>query len=67
MPNIPHNLLIGTSAEKICKAITIEEGLSAWWTPNAKAKAEVNLLCFCTPPCYTEMYIRNSVARAALD
>ena len=42
MPNIRHNLLIGASAEKIYKAITSEEGLSAWWTPNTKAKAEVN-------------------------
>lgn len=42
MPNIRHNLLIGASAEKVYKAITTEEGLSAWWTPNIKAKTEVN-------------------------
>ncbi|MBK6283646.1 MAG: SRPBCC domain-containing protein [Draconibacterium sp.] len=42
MPNIRHNLLIGASAGKIHKAITSEEGLSAWWTPNTKAKVEVN-------------------------
>jgi uncharacterized protein YndB with AHSA1/START domain len=42
MPNIRHNLLIGASAEKIYNAITSEEGLSAWWTPNIKAKSEVN-------------------------
>jgi uncharacterized protein YndB with AHSA1/START domain len=42
MPNIRHNLLIGASAEKIYEAITSEEGLSAWWTPNIKAKTEVN-------------------------
>ena len=42
MPNIRQNLLIGASAEKIYEAITSEEGLSAWWTPNTKAKAEVN-------------------------
>jgi uncharacterized protein YndB with AHSA1/START domain len=42
MPNIRHNLLIGASAEKIYNAITSEEGLSAWWTPNTKVKLEVN-------------------------
>ncbi len=42
MPNIRHNLLIGASAEKIYKAITSEEGLSAWWTPNTVAKTELN-------------------------
>jgi uncharacterized protein YndB with AHSA1/START domain len=42
MPNIRHNLLIGASAEKIYKAISSEEGLSAWWTPNTTAKEEVN-------------------------
>ena len=42
MPNIHHNLLIGASAEKIYNAITSQEGLSAWWTPNTTAKAEIN-------------------------
>jgi uncharacterized protein YndB with AHSA1/START domain len=42
MPNIRHNLLIGASAEKIYNAITSEEGLSAWWTPNTSAKEEVS-------------------------
>jgi uncharacterized protein YndB with AHSA1/START domain len=42
MPNIRHNLLIGASAEKIYTAITSEEGLSAWWTPNTKAKPKIN-------------------------
>ena len=42
MPNIRHNLLIGASAEKIYTAITSEDGLSVWWTPNTKATAEVN-------------------------
>lgn len=40
MPNIRHELLIGAPAEKIYKAITSQEGLSAWWTPGAKAKPE---------------------------
>jgi len=42
MPNIRHNLLIGASAEKIYKAVTLQEGLSAWWTPGTTAKAEMN-------------------------
>jgi uncharacterized protein YndB with AHSA1/START domain len=42
MPNIRHNLLIGASAEKVYKSITSEKELSAWWTPNTTAKAEVN-------------------------
>jgi uncharacterized protein YndB with AHSA1/START domain len=42
MPNIRHNLLIGASAETIYNVITTEEGLSAWWTPDTRAKAVVN-------------------------
>jgi uncharacterized protein YndB with AHSA1/START domain len=42
MPNIHHQLLIGVPAEKIYKAITTTEGLSAWWTPDASAKPEVD-------------------------
>jgi uncharacterized protein YndB with AHSA1/START domain len=44
MPNIRHNLLIGASAEKIYEAITSQEGLSTWWTPNVTAIAEVNTI-----------------------
>ena len=40
MPNIHHELLIAALAEKIYNTITSEEGLSAWWTPDAKAKHE---------------------------
>ncbi|MEJ1097072.1 MULTISPECIES: SRPBCC domain-containing protein [unclassified Pseudoxanthomonas] len=40
MPGIHHEVLIGATAEKIYAAITREEGLSAWWTPGAKAKPE---------------------------
>ena len=40
MPNIYHELLIGASAEKIYCAITRQEGLSGWWTPDAKAISE---------------------------
>jgi uncharacterized protein YndB with AHSA1/START domain len=42
MPNIRHELLIGAPAEKIYNAITNQEGLSAWWTPDTKAKSECN-------------------------
>lgn len=42
MPNIHHQLLIGAPVEKVYHAITSQEGLSAWWTPDAKAKAEVD-------------------------
>ena len=40
MPGIHHEVLIGATAEKIYAAITREEGLSAWWTPDAKANPE---------------------------
>lgn len=40
MPNIRHALIIGAPIEKVYNAITSQEGLSAWWTPNTKAKAE---------------------------
>ncbi len=42
MPDIRHNLLIGASAEKVYTAITSEEELSAWWTPDTTAKPAVN-------------------------
>ena len=42
MPNIHHSLIIGASAEKVYNAITSQEELSAWWTPDTIAKAEVN-------------------------
>ena len=40
MPGIRHELIIENSVEKIYHAITSQEGLSAWWTPDAKAKPE---------------------------
>lgn len=42
MPDICHELVIGASAEKIYDAITTQEGLSAWWTPDTKAESKVN-------------------------
>jgi uncharacterized protein YndB with AHSA1/START domain len=44
MPDIQHSILIAAPAEKIYHAITSQEGLSAWWTPGATAKAEINSL-----------------------
>jgi uncharacterized protein YndB with AHSA1/START domain len=41
MPNIHHEVLIGAPAENVYKAITSQEGLSAWWTPGTSAKAEI--------------------------
>jgi uncharacterized protein YndB with AHSA1/START domain len=42
MPNIRHELLIGSSAEKIYSAITNQQGLAAWWTPHTIAEPELN-------------------------
>lgn len=38
MPDICHELVIGASAETIYNAITSQEGLSGWWTPDTKAE-----------------------------
>ena len=42
MPDIRHEVLIGASPESIYQALTSQEGLSAWWTPGASAKPELN-------------------------
>lgn len=34
MPDIRHELLIAASAETVYHALTTQEGLSAWWTPQ---------------------------------
>jgi uncharacterized protein YndB with AHSA1/START domain len=41
MPDIRHFLRIASEPEKVYNAITTQEGLSAWWTPQTAAKAEV--------------------------
>lgn len=38
MPDIRHELLIGAPADKVYTAITSQQGLSAWWTPDAIVK-----------------------------
>lgn len=40
MPQIYHEVIIGAPAENIYHAITSQEGLSAWWTPDTTATAE---------------------------
>jgi uncharacterized protein YndB with AHSA1/START domain len=44
MPNIHQALLIEAPDEKIYHALTTEEGLSAWWTPGAKATPETSTI-----------------------
>ncbi|MCE7040781.1 SRPBCC domain-containing protein [Dyadobacter sp. CY312] len=44
MPNIHHQVLIDAPEEKVYEAITSQEGLSAWWTRDTKAIAEVGTL-----------------------
>ena len=41
MKSIYHRLLIHASPETVYNALTREEGLSGWWTPDTKAKPEV--------------------------
>jgi uncharacterized protein YndB with AHSA1/START domain len=42
MPNIHQLLLIEAPTEKVYRAITTQEGLSAWWTAGTNAKPELN-------------------------
>jgi len=42
MPNIHQALLIAAPAETVYRAITTQEGLAGWWTPDAKAKPDLN-------------------------
>jgi len=41
LKSIHHRLLIEAPVEKVYGAITTQEGLAAWWTPETAAKAEV--------------------------
>lgn len=40
MESIRHQLLIKAPAEKVYSALTTQEGLSGWWTPDTKATPE---------------------------
>ena len=42
MPDIKHLLRINASPSNVFKAITETEGLSNWWTRQAKAKPAIN-------------------------
>lgn len=44
LPNIYHEVIIGTSSENVYRALTSQEGLSAWWTPQTTTSAEVGSL-----------------------
>lgn len=44
MSNIRHKLFIAAPAEKVYTAIVSQEGLSAWWTSDTIAKAEVGTI-----------------------
>ena len=59
MKSIYHRLLIESSAEKIYTAITTEEGLSGWWTPETKATPEIGSIARFAfgPDYYKEMKV----------
>lgn len=40
MPNIRHTLFIASDAATVYRAVTSQEGLAAWWTPETVATAE---------------------------
>ena len=53
MKSIYHQLRIAAPAEKVYNAITTQEGLSGWWTPETKAKPETgSILRFAFGPDY---------------
>jgi uncharacterized protein YndB with AHSA1/START domain len=37
MSNIRHEVLIGAPADRVYGALTTQEGLAAWWTPDTQA------------------------------
>lgn len=65
MKSICHRLLIKASAETVYNALTLEEGLSAWWTPETKAKPEAGSTArFAFGPDYfKEMKINYSILK----
>lgn len=42
MPDIRHEIFIASDAQTIYEALTLQKGLSAWWTPDTVAVPEVN-------------------------
>lgn len=61
MKSIHHKLLIGAPAEKVYEALTTQEGLSGWWSPETKAKPEVGSIARFTfgPNYFKEMKIEE--------
>ncbi|NLR66585.1 SRPBCC domain-containing protein [Chitinophaga varians] len=41
MVNIWHRLVIKASPEQVYKALSTQEGLAGWWTPDTVAKPEI--------------------------
>ena len=53
MPSIRHELVIGAPADKVYQAITSQEGLSGWWTPDTRAEAQADSIArFAFGPTY---------------
>lgn len=40
MANIHHEVLIGAPAEQVYDALTQQDGLASWWTPDSSARPE---------------------------
>ncbi|MBS0031369.1 SRPBCC family protein [Chitinophaga sp. 22321] len=61
MKSICHRLLIKASPEKIYAALTLQEGLAGWWTPETTAKPETGGIARFTfgPDYFKEMKITN--------
>ena len=43
MPNIRHEVLIGAAADIVFDALTTQNGLSGWWTPEVQARPTLSL------------------------
>jgi uncharacterized protein YndB with AHSA1/START domain len=41
VPNIRHFLVITAPAERVYRAVTEQDGLAGWWTPETIAKPEI--------------------------
>jgi len=55
MPDIRQAVLIDAPAEKVFGALTTQEGLSAWWTPDVNAKPQRDSVArFSFGPTYTK-------------
>ncbi|MDM5155058.1 SRPBCC domain-containing protein [Bacillus sp. DX1.1] len=41
MINMPHQIIINATSEKVYEAITTAEGFKGWWTTDAKAEPQI--------------------------